>query len=136
MENRWREFLDSIADVGAKYTCICIDGKNEPLSLPFWTRAEIHKALSLQAEWGLNSRFIPFYGDWHDLLCLVSDTGHVVYLNDAREVTFQWSDTASFISSLNNLPAHPNAKQPGLVSSNLSQELQERVRAMLNQNST
>ena len=57
MQNRWSDFLDSVAVIGAKYASIWIGGKNEPLSLPFWTKAEIHKALPLRAEWGLDSRF-------------------------------------------------------------------------------
>ena len=54
----------------------------------------------MQEDWDIPEGLTPFYGDWHNLLCLNEATGTVVYLNDLRELLFTWPSCNDFIAAL------------------------------------
>lgn len=94
------EFLSKVEALNNDYCSIKINTQLESLELPFWSLVEIESGLQLREEWGIPSNLIPFQGDWHELLCLDQDSGKVIYINDEREIVFNWSNTSEFMLSL------------------------------------
>lgn len=86
--------------LNTKYASIYFNCELEALTMPFWSWEEIQAGLDLRKEWEVSTLLIPFYGDWHDLLCLNGNTGEIVALNDDREVLCTWSSINEFLSCL------------------------------------
>ena len=66
----------------------------------FWSEAEIARALAMRKDWDIPESLVPFYGDWHSLLCLDPISGEVKLLDDRRLVTCEWKSSAVFAESL------------------------------------
>jgi len=68
----------------------------------FWDHGEIEHAMdeALRADWQLPRQFVPFYGDWHTLMCVDQQDGSVVELDDDRRILRRWPDTARFEAAL------------------------------------
>ncbi|WNO11280.1 SMI1/KNR4 family protein [Teredinibacter sp. KSP-S5-2] len=95
-----KEFLSKVETFNGQYCSIEIDTELESIALPFWSIAEIESGITLREEWEVPENLIPFQGDWHELFCLDTESGKVVYINDDRDVIFIWPSTEAFIASL------------------------------------
>lgn len=120
------EFLSRVEEFNTEYCSIKVNNYFENIVLPFWSLVEIESSLKLRQEWNVPDNLIPFQGDWHELLCLDTDSGAVVYINDDREVVCSWASTEKFIASLSNKEIACNT-EPELVSSWLSDDLLVKV---------
>lgn len=120
------EFLSNVEAYNTEYCSIKINTYFENIVLPFWSLVEIESGLKLRQEWDVPDNLIPFQGDWHELLCLDTDSGEVVYINDDREVVCSWTSTEKFIASLSKEEITCNT-EPELVSSWLSADLLVKV---------
>ncbi|MFT3960446.1 hypothetical protein [Propionivibrio sp.] len=125
-------FLQSIEEIGAPFDYIRTN-KIERINFPFWSYQEIQDGLGIREDWDIQTYQVPFWGDWHDVLCLDTNTGQVLYLNDARNSVFSWSTTQEFIGSLTNEPATPveNQPEPTLIQSHFSDEFRKKTEAIL-----
>ena len=94
------EFLKQVESLNEKYASIYFNVVLEALVMPFWSWEKIQQGLVLREEWEVDETLIPFYGDWHDLFCLNTNTGEVVALNDEREVLCTWATSKDFLSCL------------------------------------
>ena len=56
----------------------------------------------MRQDWEVDADLIPFYGNWHDLICINELTGVVVMLNDDRSIIASWQDSASFVYDLSD----------------------------------
>jgi hypothetical protein len=121
-----REFLESVESFNSQYASIEINGKKDSLNHSFWSMSEIENGKNIQADWEVPAHLIPFYGDWHDLFCLDSDSGQVVSLNDEREIIDIWLCIDDFIASLSEVEVELT-KKPELVSYSFSPELREKA---------
>ncbi|EHA1127719.1 cell wall assembly protein [Vibrio navarrensis] len=117
-----REFLSNVEEYNTEYCSIKINTHFENIVLPFGSIEEIESGLKLRQEWDVSDNLIPFQGDWHELLCLDTDSGKVVYINDDREVICSWASTEEFIASLSKEEIAYNTESK-LVSSWLSDDL-------------
>ena len=132
MENRTIiELLKTVESFNLKFSSIKLESQVEPLIHSFWSVAEIERGKELKFEWKLSEQLIPFYGNWHDLLCIDTSDNSVVFLNDSRQVIHKWHSINDFISSLNT-EDFPGSEQPTLISSALSDELKEKAKEFLN----
>lgn len=93
-------FLRSIAARAEGFDAVRCGGAIYPLLLNFWSFAEVEASSDLRAEWGIPEQQVPFWGDWHDLLCISIESGAVTYLNDQREVVCSWDSGDEFLESL------------------------------------
>ncbi|HEX8644745.1 MAG TPA: hypothetical protein VF702_12620 [Allosphingosinicella sp.] len=82
-----------------------------PLVHAFWSSEEVAKSLKIKGEWDVPGDLIPFYGDWHDLLCISPRAGKVLMLDDARSLVFAWESGDDFLACLTR---HPDMEE-GLV---------------------
>jgi hypothetical protein len=112
-------FLESVDALNEKFNSVDLGGHVEPLVHSFWTASEIRSAIgSLRADWEVPLHLIPFYGDWHTLLCLDEASGAIVYLNDARTELFRWRSPQEFLAPLRSRPdesAQPAQSEDVLV---------------------
>ena len=115
---KYKEFLKSIEGFASDYPSIYEGDNLTSLSLYFWSWDEIIEGLGKRDEWDVPDNLIPFYGDWHNLLCLNVDDGSIFSINDAREINFQWDDTASFKSSFSSKEIE-SPKSKGIISCQL-----------------
>lgn len=98
----------------------------------FWSYDEIQSGLALRRDWGVDQDLIPFFGDWHEVICLSSSTGRVIYLDDSRHVISSWSDTEAFMESLAvGMPESESSESSRLVHSEISSGLAGKVQALL-----
>ena len=100
MMKNYTDFLKQVEALNNRYASIYFNCELEALTMPFWSWGEIQKGLGLRQEWEVGKSLIPFYGDWHDLFCLKTDTGEIVALNDEREVLCAWDSIKLFLSCL------------------------------------
>ena len=107
--NREQEqFLQSVIRFNEEFNSIQAGSDVVPLYHSFWDENEISKAEEMKAEWGVPGRYVPFYGDWHDLFCLDRETGHVHSLDDSRTVVHSWDSISQFVRSLSNQEEEPS----------------------------
>ena len=97
---QYEKFLKEVESMNKKYASIYFNAELEALAMPFWTWEEIQAGLELRQGWEVDESLIPFYGDWHDLFCINTDTGEIVALNDEREVLCTWASSKIFLSCL------------------------------------
>jgi len=114
----YQNFLETIEDEAKKYCSITVNNKLVSLSLYFWSFEEIINSLKLRSEWEIDEKLIPFYGDWHDLYCIDTETGKVIYINDNREIVYEWQDASYFKNSLSKEEI-PSKGIEGIVSAKL-----------------
>ena len=98
--NDYSKFLKEVDSWNKKYASIFVNCELEPLVMPFWSWQEIQDGLSLRQDWEVDGSLIPFYGDWHELLCLNGITGEIILLNDDREEICKWASIEDFIRCL------------------------------------
>lgn len=98
--DKYNDFLKSVSSFNDLYASIKIDGKLENLVMPFWEWSDIQCSDIQKEDWELEEKYIPFYGDWHDLICLNVENGQVIMLNDSRKVVTAWDSIDAFVSSL------------------------------------
>jgi hypothetical protein len=104
-----RTFLESVEGLNEKFNSIDLDGSVEPLAHSFWSYAEIVGATrELRADWEVPPQLLPFYGDWHDLLCLDEGSGEVVYIDDDRRELFRWPSSGEFLAALQRREEEPS----------------------------
>jgi hypothetical protein len=84
---------------------------------------EIECRSGLRAEWGVPSHLVPFYGDWHDLLCLDTRSGSVVMIDDERSTLFEWATPRSFQDALLVPPDESPRDGNGVVDVRLDPDL-------------
>jgi len=125
------EFLKTVESLNLKFASIKLDSQVTPLTHSFWSEAEIERGRELKIEWGVAEPLIPFYGNWHELICLDTHNNSVIFLNDSREVIHKWYSIKDFLSSLSTQEL-TSAKQPTLKSYSLSDELKEKAKEFLN----
>ena len=82
------------------YNTININGKNEPLVLNFWSKDEIKNSEIVKEDWNISKDLIPFWGNWHDVICLNIKTKKIIYFNDIRETVTEWDNIEEFKKSL------------------------------------
>lgn len=98
----------------------------------FWSYDEIQAGLALRYNWGVDEGLIPFFGDWHEVICLSVSDGRVIYLDDDRRVLSSWPDRETFLASLSDKVLHGKDSDAGRpVHSEISPELAARVRELL-----
>lgn len=98
--NDYSKFLKEVEKLNNKYASIFVNCELEPLAMPFWSWQEIQNGLNNRQDWEVDVSLIPFYGDWHELICLNGITGEIVLLNDDREEICKWNSTDDFLRCL------------------------------------
>lgn len=96
-------FLAAVSELNAKHNAVRTDSETRFLYHSFWTQSEIEHARKIQSEWDVASNLIPFYGDWHDLICLNIENGSVLMIDDARRELFSWSTHEAFLRNLTTI---------------------------------
>ena len=96
----YTDFLKQVEGLNKVYASIYFNCELESLTMPFWSWEDIQNGLEQRQEWEVDKALIPFYGDWHDLFCINTDTGEIVALNDEREVLCTWDSVKVFLKSL------------------------------------
>lgn len=102
-----RAFLATASTLSDQYNAVDAESQTIPLRHTFWTSSEIDHALQIQGEWDLPPTLVPFYGDWHDLICLNTQNGAIVMLDDERKVVFAWPSHDEFLKSLKSVEESP-----------------------------
>ena len=102
INTQYAAFLKSIKTQSSGSKSVAIDAKLQPLAHHFWTYSEIKNSLSLRQDWEVNADLIPFYGNWHDLICVNQLTGEVIMLDDDRNVIASWHNSAAFMRDLSD----------------------------------
>lgn len=99
-----RPFLDAVERVAGCFSGLKIDDEIIPLVHPFWSFKEILHGVTVRSDWDLADDLIPFYGDWHDLLCVSAYTGKIVMLDDERVQLLVWESGDDFLACLTQHP--------------------------------
>jgi hypothetical protein len=102
-----QSFLKSVSGCNEQFNAVRAGGSLIGLCHPFWSELEISKSLKLLSDWGVPTSLVPFYGDWHTLICLDSKDGVIQLLDDDRRTLFTWSSIPVFMASLVNEPEKP-----------------------------
>jgi len=71
-----------------------------PLPHRFWSVDEVDRSPCIKSEWEIPADLIPFYGDWHDVLCLSASTEKIVLLDDQRTTVAVWQSVDDFLKCL------------------------------------
>jgi hypothetical protein len=100
-------FLTAVSELNAKHNAVRTDSETRRLHHSFWTRSEIEQASQVQSEWDVPKNLVPFYGDWHDLICLNTDNGSIQMIDDARREQFTWPSHKAFLESLTIIDEEP-----------------------------
>jgi hypothetical protein len=109
-------FLGSVRKAAEGFSGIRTGDTLTPLHHPFWYREEIAQGLEIKGEWDVPDELIPFYGDWHTLLCISVATGEVLLLDDARATVFLWESGDDFLSSLTQDPSADDVSSVSKIS--------------------
>ena len=119
-------FLKSVQKTAQDFEAIWAGNDLIDLLHPFWSYQRVSDSLSIKEEWDVADDLIPFYGDWHTLMCISGRTGEVFLLDDERTAEFVWRSADDFLDALThekpseNEPPH---KKPVLVKATYSDEL-------------
>ena len=95
-----RAFLASVVELNERFNVVRAGKTQIALAHSFWSETEISQATKVQEEWDLPASLVPFYGDWHTVLCLNLLSGAVELLNDQRQVLFTWPSVSEFVNCL------------------------------------
>jgi hypothetical protein len=108
MQPEVAEFLKGAHGLG-RHNAVRAGRKVVPLLHPFWRMADISSAWRIQAEWNVDPPLLPFYGDWHDLICVDTGTSppSVVMLSDDRAVVHRWTTLRRFVAALCTVKEQP-----------------------------
>jgi len=118
------EFLAAVEQYNSRSLGVRTGGGGvERLVHPFWSMSEIESGQALRSEWDVPSHLVPFYGDWHDLLCLDSRSGSVALMDDARTTLFVWPTIEEFRAALSVLSDDPPSDDGGCIEVRLDPDL-------------
>jgi hypothetical protein len=98
------DFFIGVERYNERFNALSSGDKTISLVHPFWSYDAINKGLALRSDWAVPAHLVPFYGDWHDLLCLNLGNGSVLMLNDQRQIVEEWASVEAFESALTSLP--------------------------------
>lgn len=102
-----RKFLATVKTYN-RFNAVRCGKKKLRLPHPFWTLKSILAAIGdLQADWDVPKTLVPFYGDWHTVICLELKSGAVKMLDDRRKVVCRWASTENFVRGLSVEPEEP-----------------------------
>ena len=104
IEARVEQFLQTVHEAASPFSGLKLGDDLVPLYHPFWTPDEIASGRAIKADWDVPDEMVPFYGDWHDLLCISVATGEVVLMDDGRATIFAWKSSDDFLSCLATHP--------------------------------
>ena len=93
-------FLGSVHEVANAFSGLRTGDDLVPLYHHFWSPDEIARGRVIKGDWDVPADLIPFYGDWHTLLCISVTTGEVFLINDERTTIFAWNSSEDFLSCL------------------------------------
>ena len=99
-----RSFLGAVHAFNERFTAVRAGDASLALHHPFWSAAEIERAIGIKEGWEVPMTLVPFYGDWHTLICLHPGDGTVQLLDDQRRVVFTWPSTEAFARCLTAEP--------------------------------
>lgn len=102
-----RSFLDAVTGFNERFNVVRAGDESHALHLPFWGANEIERASGIQEEWQVRKPLVPFYGDWHTLMCLDPKHGTIQLLDDRRRVVFTWTTIKEFVQCLASEPEVP-----------------------------
>jgi hypothetical protein len=111
-----RTFLVSVKNFNKRFNVVQAGAKWITLQHSFWNKSEIDRAAKIQEEWDVPKPLIPFYGDWHTLICLHPIDGTLRLLDDRRRVVFKWPTIKEFVRCLASQPEEP-ADTSGIIES-------------------
>lgn len=109
-------FLAAASELNAKHNAVRNGSETHCLYHSFWTKSEIERGQQVQSEWDVPTKMIPFYGDWHDLICLNTENGSVQMIDDARRVLITWPSHEAFLQNLTTTDEKP-ADPSGIIES-------------------
>lgn len=109
-----QSFLSSVDQFNEQYSVVCAGDLEISLQHPFWSEVEITQSGQVQDDWGLQTHFVPFYGDWHTIICLDLRDGSVRLLDDNRDSVFRWPSVDCFVKSL-KLKAETPTDTSGII---------------------
>ncbi len=95
-----RAFLADVASYNDRFNAVRVGQDVKRLHHGFWSDAEILQGEAIKSDWEVPDRLIPFYGDWHYLICLDTDSDRIVAIDDRRQVVANWSSPQAFADSL------------------------------------
>ena len=137
MRREAEDFLKSIQSRTRDFDGVIGSGRLIRLNGDFWIYSKIMFGLGLRSDWGISEDLVPFFGDWHEVICLSLSTDNVVYLDDDRRTIATWPDTQSFLASLLvSVPVELAGPRAMLVGSHLSPELKARTDEILRKKKT
>ena len=102
-----RSFLAAVVGFNERFNFVRARDKLHKLNLPFWSKAEIERVSRVHEEWEVPKPLVPFYGDWHTVMCLDPKHGTILLLDDKRNVVFTWATTKDFVQCLASEPEVP-----------------------------
>ncbi|MEI6233254.1 MAG: hypothetical protein WCT04_09390 [Planctomycetota bacterium] len=102
-----QSFLTSVDDFNARFNTVRTGDSSYALCHPFWNYTEISQSVTIQEDWDVPRSLVPFYGDWHTIICLEPQHGTVQLLNDNRRVMYTWSTIDEFVRCLALKPEEP-----------------------------
>ncbi len=114
-----RAFLAGVASSNDRFNAVRVGQDVQRLRHCFWSDADVTKAEAIRADWEVPNRLVPFYGDWHDLICLDMDSGRIVAIDDRRRVVADWSTPQEFADSLCSVSDEEPDGESGIVSARL-----------------
>ena len=95
-----RAFLEEVDSFNERFNAILVGTQTKSLVHCFWSAREIEDGLRKRADWDVSEHLVPFYGDWHDLICLDSQTDKILWLDDQRRVMQTWDAIKEFVQCL------------------------------------
>lgn len=112
-----RAFFEKVESFNLSYDSIETADGIQKLYLSFWSIAEIEESETIKAEWDIAHQLVPFYGDWHDVMCvdIGSSPASVVYLDDDRRIIHRWPDIDNFLSSLRVISEDEPRNDSGII---------------------
>lgn len=114
---RVEQFLRTVHEAANAFSGLRLGDGLVPLYHPFWTPDQIAHGRVIKGDWDVPDEMVPFYGDWHDLLCISVATGQVVLMDDARATIFAWESSDGFLSCLTTHPEmeNPSSSHSGII---------------------
>ncbi len=103
-----RAFLTTVDSLNEFCDVVRAGSTTLPLYHSFWSKKEIENARLVQADWDVPETLVPFYGDWHDLICMNIENGSIEMLDDARQRVFVWPSLDEFRKCLASNMQPPN----------------------------
>ncbi len=100
-------FLEGVDAYNTQFNAVCYNGSTEPLYHCFWKMSDIEQAKEILSEWDIADYLMPFYGDWHDVICLDIRTNSILLLDDNRHIVHQWESLDTFVSALTSIGEEP-----------------------------